>query len=240
MKRDRLLIFGHSSLHKRGLVTHLDPTSSSATDGDTAIHPITLKTKYYTSSIDVWIDDSDDLDSWTMEYCGNEAREVRDVINGLVYCSDVKDFDSLEKELGKVRRVVDVLDEETEGDEEEKEDEGWGGLKVCVLFGGVKEDFEDYEDVCLANGWECIQLDDKRDFNEFKERVGPMRFKEVVESHGWADNDAGESEADDEDAEDFDLIQMVDMLKKEKDRLASLPDHEREEAAKKFIESLSL
>lgn len=146
------------------------------------IHPITLKTKYFETEIDLWIDETDDFETWSEEFITDEAKEARDVINGLVLVFKFEEgFEIIEKKVESLGKLIDKFHQ----DNEDSEDGRWGGLIVAVGMGDVnEEDRLKFEDLFVDYGIEmvCFQQQGK---NEFGEVLGKERVRQIIECHEW-------------------------------------------------------
>lgn len=226
--KDRILIIGPTDVAKHRLLPLIDD-SVDCEEG--AIHNLLLKTKYYTTELDAWIDDVEDWNEWTQIFQSDEAKEIRDVIRGVVICFPFSyGVDKLDKVIDLVQKFVDTL----KIDEEEFQ---WQGLMCCVGFGGIDtlEQFEEFEDICLSKGWECVDFEPK-DESLKSENLGPQRFRQVVETNSWTNMDMITREGNHE----MDLDHLVAAVKDAKDHISSLPTDQRHQHAIDFIQSLNL
>lgn len=222
--KDRLLIIGAPALPKHSLLEHIAPGTY---DKDSQIHQLTLKTKYYTQELTVWIDDVDNWKDWTELFQSEEAEPARDVLNGVVVCFSFKDgLESLRTLLSTVESFINLLKAE--------EDEPWNGVMCCVGFGGC-DSFEDYEDVCLQSYWECVDIETTQEWNEFKEPLGKLRLKQCVESNEW-----GTALEPEEATEGVELETLVKQLQHAREEIGQLPEEERHQRAVELIQSLNL
>lgn len=157
-----------------------------------------VSTKYFSTNVNVLVDEYPEkrqradgatvtvaekaaaLDLWAREFMADDMTELRDALDGVVFCLDVVDG------LVHLERCLDVL--ESMRDVLTPEDAyAWPGFIVVVVSGAVKDEdaFVALEDLAIARGLECVDLNDSG-YNEYKERVGRDRLKEVFESHEWS------------------------------------------------------
>jgi hypothetical protein len=71
-------------------LTPLELTGSAPepTSGSTAglTHEWLLKTKYYTTTLPIWVDEISDVAEWRTAFTASEAREVITVLGAWIYC----------------------------------------------------------------------------------------------------------------------------------------------------------
>lgn len=226
-KMDRLLIIGPPHLNKNSLLPIIAPGEF----GDGAIHPLTITTKYYTARIDAWLDDVEDWEEWSTLFQSDEAQEVRDVLNGVILCFDFNEgVDSLKHVLNTLQPFIDRLKQSSE--------DSWDGVLCCVGFGSVS-DIDDFEDICLPLRWECLDIESKEEWNEYREPLGVLKLRQVIESHEWTTTDE-KTTGDEEKDTNTELTDLVSHLQEAKSHIGSLPMEERHQHALKFLESLNL
>jgi hypothetical protein len=218
--KDRLLIIGSPEINKHSLLPIVTPGEYN----DDSIQKLTLKTKYYTTDINVWIDHVNDWNGWSDLFQSDEAEEVRDVLNGVILCfSFHKGQDHLKEVLGSIQGFIDKL----KGD-----DFVWDGVMCCVGFGGT-DSFECFEDICLSSQWECVDIESKVERNEYSEPLGKLKFKQVVESNEWVATEEQTVEPS------MELDELIEKMRDAKSEIASLPERERHQRALDILRSLN-
>ncbi|KAK6455028.1 increased recombination centers protein 6 [Scheffersomyces xylosifermentans] len=179
----------------------LDRVPSSSHSG--LILKTSVTTKYYSLQLNLLIDEypenrsetvSDSerlqaLEKWYNEFVSDECEELREVLDGIIFCIDVQNdhIDYIEKCLeivGKIRH--NLSDRDSEYNE-------WSGFLAIV--GSIQDEkigderlFEIVEDTVISNGFEFIDLQ-KSGQNEYKEKTGKDRLVELLESHEWSHMD---------------------------------------------------
>ncbi|KAK4164951.1 hypothetical protein QBC43DRAFT_209604 [Cladorrhinum sp. PSN259] len=177
-------------------------------------HHLPLETRYYSASVPIWLDlISDEPEEWASSFLSEEAKEVLEVLGGIVIVFPVHGHDSRQK--GLLEQVGRVVREGLGGWE-------WGGVSLAIGVGteGVETEdgvVDDWEDLCAGCGmefvyWENTKKGEKGKRNEYGERVGIERVLEALESNDWDggkgyDDDGEEEEEEDEgrdeDEKDF-------------------------------------
>lgn len=197
-----------------------------------------VETKYFTLELSLLIDEfpedgrertcSDDekvdgFGKWYQEFASDECEELRNAVEGIVFCVDV------EGSLEYVEGVLDILDDirETLGD-------SWEGFIVVVGKNGkVEEKVEDVEDAVILHAMEFINFSESG-INQYKEKVGKDRLLEVFESHQWANLAMKKHDDYDQNKRDK-LAEMTEgLLDKEKDNEKDQYDNEQDEPQGKF------
>ncbi|CAH2353820.1 putative increased recombination centers protein 6 [[Candida] railenensis] len=115
------------------------------------------------------------LRSWGKEFTSDETKELRECLEGLVFCIDAakSTVDYIESSLEELSRIRSTLDEESV-------DGMWPGFLAVVS----PQDDNDIEDLSIAHGFEFISISSSG-VNEFKDKVGKERLKELFETHEW-------------------------------------------------------
>ncbi|CAK1361357.1 hypothetical protein CB0940_03257 [Cercospora beticola] len=174
-------------------------------DGSTAglTHEWNAETAYYKANVPIWIDEVSEIQSWKTEFVKAEAKEVVDEVGAWIYCfqrqADGKISPEVEEALKSIKEVVDqhslALDTTL--------------LAVAKPHGkqavsSATANQEEQEDLCMQYGFEYVDYS-ATGKNEYGEKVGFERLKEVLETNEWASGENDEVELDDLDftAEDF-------------------------------------
>jgi len=186
-----LLLLKGSTIHSDRLVlqltffpTELTGSAPEPVDGSTAglSHFWTLKTSYYTAELSFWIDEISDISRWKEEFLKPEAAEVVAAVGAWIFCFrrpvTTTDISAITETLAAVQEVV----QEHVGYE-------WDGVCIAVAMSQSKtpwleKSFEEWEDLCREKGFEYVDSETKGR-NEFGERVGVERVKEVMEANAW-------------------------------------------------------
>lgn len=156
------------------------------------VYNTSLETKYYSLKLNLLVEEYPEnrslaeekanklefLNAWLHEFLLDEFRELRDVLDGLVFTLDVTD------PIAQIERYIEVV-----VSIKEKLDEEQGSWHGFVAIVGVNEgDTEAVEDAVISAGLEFVHFDE-HGMNEFKEAVGKDRLKEIFETHEWSDMD---------------------------------------------------
>ncbi|RPA76389.1 hypothetical protein BJ508DRAFT_379482 [Ascobolus immersus RN42] len=130
----RLLILGAPKSGKltllKTLTGSLPPLATADASHAGLSHELRLKTNYYNLTVPVWIDelpaDAGELEKWAVEFLSEEAKEVREVLGGVVYVfREDRGVEEVVREVRVVGFVVRMPGRvEVKIDEEEGEEEG--------------------------------------------------------------------------------------------------------------------
>lgn len=139
------------------------------------------KNKYYNITYDLYIDEFESLDEWLSELHKQEYDELREVLSGIIIVSD---YQFQLQEGPEILRKINECN----------------GKDSFLIWCNIKEDAEQ-EDADRINtllieeqlntaiveisNWHC-----KRDVNEFDEKLGVPRIKEIIDTHQWKDCDS--------------------------------------------------
>jgi len=262
--KDRLLIIGPPKSGKLTLIKSLFGSLPSNIPMDEPhsglVHRVELSTKYFTTGIDLWIDEVNAIDNfkeWCDEFTSDEAREVRDVINGVVLCFkyDVG-LDGIEMMIDCLNKLVEKFKNDNHQCDEVEGEGEWNGMVIAVGFGDVDEDFKlQCEDLFLVQGGiEMCHFHDSGK-NEFGEIVGKERIRQIIECHDWEIEEFKDdvvikaTEDDDKDAkmvnllndEHIDLNKILEKLNTAKSEISKLSsDDAKRQYAQKIINDLGI
>jgi hypothetical protein len=117
------------------------------------------------------------LVKWYEEFSGKDCDELREVIDGLMFCIDLK-YDTLEY----VEQALDALDRIRESFGED-----WDGFFVVVSVNGMGKPpqfLDDLDDIIALSAMEYIDFD-ATGVNEFSEKLGKERLLEIFQNHDW-------------------------------------------------------
>ncbi|KAK4114625.1 hypothetical protein N656DRAFT_705344 [Canariomyces notabilis] len=176
--------------------TPLGPSASLA--GTT--HPFPLTTQYYTATVPVWLDLISSPAEWAASFLAPEAKEVLDVLGGVVVVLPLppapsSSFSRREKARALVEHVGRLVKEGLGGWD-------WDGvgLVIGVTEGGQMdldgEGLDEWEDLCAECGMEFVYLsrsnsrtaaaNEDPERNEFGEKMGLARVREALEANDWS------------------------------------------------------
>ncbi|KAL7665284.1 Increased recombination centers protein 6 [[Candida] zeylanoides] len=203
------------------------------------ILPFALDTKYYHVDGKLFVDEFDAAAEWSAEFLADDMRELRDVLEGFVLCVDTANGAALES-VEMAASIRSRLDAESDGE--------WRGFVVVVGTVGSAE----AEDAAAAHGFEFVALSDAGR-NEYRDKIGVDRLREVFEAHPWR----GAARAERPDAYEqrqrrsvesqleplltdrvVDLDAVLAKLQVAKRDIAAMDDHQKEARARAVIDDL--
>jgi len=161
-------------------------------------HEWLLETKYYTTTLPIWIDEITDVSEWRTAFTAPEAREVITALGAWIYCfrKPVNETD-LSTIKDTMQAVADAIERAC----------GFSGDQVCLAVAMPQTTTpyldmpnEDWEDICTDAGFEYVDFENTGK-NEFGEKVGVHRVRESLEACEWESAegiDFGEDEDDEE------------------------------------------
>lgn len=131
-------------------------------------HSLSLSTAYYKADVPVWLDLVSDSAEWADSFLSDEAREVLDVLGGVVVVFSLPrpgggagEAEEKEEEARELIRCVGRVVREGLGGWE------WDGVRLVVGVGDVDlgaegaEVLDRWEDVCSEWGLEFVHLSTK-------------------------------------------------------------------------------
>lgn len=192
------------------------------------IYNCELSTRYFQVSLKLLVEEfpeerkedyevSDALKKWFAEFSKPDFAELRDALDGVVYCLSMDaDTQSYDEQFETLSHIKDSLGEEA----------------FFVVVGASQTDIdlsiaESIEDEAIVNGFEFVDAT-KNGTNEYNEKLGLARVKEIFEAHSWSDMD--KSELADETYQSHKRGKMGDMTR------ALLDENENEESVKNEAE----
>lgn len=139
--------------------------------GDRIVKNLAWKTKYYSVGYDLYIDDYEQFGNWFQELNGKEFSELREVIAVLVIVDEYKSETRLNTAGFQDSSVVWVntdpqLDQEN--------------------VNGINDKLIQSQD----NNVELVNLHSSEETNEYGEKIGIPRFREIVDTCPWRNCDA--------------------------------------------------
>ena len=156
----------------------------------------TLANKYYSYFLNLFVDEYIERDKdvsrdgqedikleclhkWYKEFSSDALREVRDVLNGLIFCVNIDEdsseyFEECLKIVSSIRDLLaaDRLD--------------WDGFTVIMGKSITGNSDDVFVDTSLGYGIEFLNLSQAGE-NEYRDRVGIDRLMEIMETHEWQD-----------------------------------------------------
>ncbi|ODV78157.1 uncharacterized protein CANTADRAFT_91584 [Suhomyces tanzawaensis NRRL Y-17324] len=211
-----------------------------------------LNTKYYTTKLNLLIDEFPDersvsvleadalsaLRNWYSEFISDEYEEIREVLEGLIFCIDPKTLHAhIEESLKVVEQIRDSIED---------------GF-VCILATSERDE-EELEDLVISFGFEFVNFS-QLGKNEFHESIGKDRVLEILQSHEWTNrvlvHDYEQNKRDKADEmtrgllddrednhNDMDLDEIFGKLRLAKDNVQNVAPEKREEYVNKIIEEV--
>ncbi|KAK8096979.1 hypothetical protein PG999_012923 [Apiospora kogelbergensis] len=159
------------------------PETASTTLAGTS-HTLDLKTAYYTASVPIWLDLIADPSEWSASFLSAEAKEVLEVLGGLVVVFPLptkpgSDSDEAKSARELIEHVGKVVQKGLGG-------WAWDGVGLCVGVGEI-DDVDEWDGCAAACGLEFVQVRAKGSGarNEFGEKTGISRAKEALEANEW-------------------------------------------------------
>jgi hypothetical protein len=172
-----------------------EPVSGSAAG---LTHEWLLETKYYTTTLPIWVDEITDVAEWRTAFTAPEAREVITALGAWIYCfrKPVTQTD-LSTVKDTMQAIADAIERAC----------GFSGDQVCLAVAMPQSTTpyldmpsEEWEDICTETGFEYVDFE-KTGKNEFGEKVGVQRVRESLEACEW-DSAEGLDLGDDEDGDE--------------------------------------
>ncbi|OAA53857.1 alpha-/gamma-adaptin-binding protein p34 [Cordyceps fumosorosea ARSEF 2679] len=184
--------------HLSRIIHDITGSVPTPTEGSLAgtTHQLPLKTKYYTTTVPVWLDLIDSPSEWASSFLSPEASEVLGVLGGLLLVFSIPDGTTqTESTRQLIQNVGKVVHDGLGGWE-------WDGVKLAVGVGSAL-DVDDWDELCAEAGLEFVQVgggDDSDKLQQFGEKAGIPRVKEALEANEWDLGSADEPHPDEEHA----------------------------------------
>ncbi|KAK6198928.1 increased recombination centers protein 6 [Scheffersomyces amazonensis] len=154
-----------------------------------------VSTKYYSVNLNILVDEYPEirneqeeeysvehklrsLKKWKDEFLSDECSELRDVLDGFIYCISLDD-----NTINDISDSIEIINEIRNGIVGDRD---WNGF-IAIVGTSTKDKNdlnEDVEDLVILNGYEYIDFD-KSGRNEYHETVGKDRIVEIVQSNEW-------------------------------------------------------
>ncbi|RUS23389.1 hypothetical protein BC937DRAFT_92507 [Endogone sp. FLAS-F59071] len=252
--KNKILTIGRRGIGKLTLIKKIlnacsSPIPSSPSPTDSAGHAglsvnWRIDNKYYSADVQFWIDETADGDvgAEAMRQYEDEASGIGDVVDAVVFVfrkdqpETFKDLEQwvpfMQKHEPAIALCVGVSRELSEDESGAKT----GKEKTHRTTSEEREDkAEDYEDWCLENGFEYIDLDEKeaadeisRDEDSGTEQVGLARVLEALQSNMW-DGMTRKAVA----SEDTDRLQQMQYEQGEKEEKEVVVEEDEEDEEQK-------
>lgn len=177
----------------------LDFSSVDSKSHSGLIFKTDLSTKYYSLKLNLLVDEYpqhrdslecdleeeeevkiNELKAWRKEFLSDGYRELREAIDGLIFCVRIDQVSSkhIEESLHVFSDVRDKL----------IEDRGDGLFSVVVGNSNTRKINEEVEDLVIPFGFEYINLFEKGE-DEFRVKIGQDRLLEIIETNEWSQMD---------------------------------------------------
>ncbi|SCW02929.1 LAFE_0F17392g1_1 [Lachancea fermentati] len=227
MPRNKVLLAFPKGLQiKSDILSSIFPSSK---DIDcSVVRGVVWETKYYSVSIDLYVDEFDDLEKWLADLRGDDCIELRQALAGLIITLPIQDglpkksLNSYIEEIGQQDDYFTILMnlESTQDNtswEEEKDEFALSGVE---LIGYLEEGL-----------------------NEFGERLGIGRIREILDTHDWQEIHTSEdyttyeiTKSSEEGCDDLDLAKIIKKLEAAKLKYSTM---KTEEEAKAFAQDIA-
>lgn len=260
MDHNNVLVLGAPGTGKIRLAQFItkDYDTSTLTDKTHSglVYNGVLLTKYFTLKINLLIEEfphdrtdptlhpSKCLKDWYQEFLTDEMADLRDVIEGVVFTFNMDDYEAelLDEQLRLMGELKDLLEEND-------------AFFVVMGISTAEIDqnvLEDIEDQVIMNGFEFVNYNESGT-NEFNEKTGRDRLREVFETHEWSQRKdpslteeqymehkqekmllMTESLLPNEESEELPLDVLLKKLQLEKSKVAEMDENDR----KAYVDSL--
>ncbi|KAM3473552.1 hypothetical protein MY8738_008314 [Beauveria namnaoensis] len=191
-------------------VIHDISGSSPITTEDTLAgitHDLPLKTKYYATTVPIWLDLIDSPSEWASSFLSTEASEVLAVLGSLILVFSIPNSTAAAAAADSTRQLIrqvgKVVHDGLGG-------WAWDGVKLAVGVGSAL-DVDEWDELCAEAGLEFVQVGGGEDkLQQFGEKSGIPRVKEALEANEWDLASADEPPLDDEVANKHILDDALD------------------------------
>ncbi|CCF60092.1 hypothetical protein KAFR_0J00240 [Kazachstania africana CBS 2517] len=143
---------------------------------DNIIKHIQWETKYYRAELDLYVDQYDTLSEWIKELLSEESTPLLEVLAGVIVIDDA----DITEHKGKFDQISTKIHDDS-------------FLLRCIN----SEKIQDSQDEVLNDVLETVHLGSLGTVNEFGEKLGIERIKEILDTHAW-DQDVVELLQDDQ------------------------------------------
>ncbi|KAG0240064.1 hypothetical protein BGW41_007229 [Actinomortierella wolfii] len=170
-------------------------TSRSKLDHSGVTIPWTIDTKYYTVKVDFWIDETDPKGRRELERMINagDLDEIGAVVEAVVFCfskNDPSTFHDIKPWVHFVERMEPAITLCVATDAPKQSESDAGATEKAEIPDEdedptVDEEVTDYDDWCLSNGFEYVDLQEDTEGLGADEHVGLDRVLEALAAHMW-------------------------------------------------------
>lgn len=117
------------------------------------MHDWSITTKYYSTTVTLWLDEVTNPSAWVSDFLSDEAAEVITALGGWVYCfrkpATRDEFDAVKSNLAQFAAVSEKLDE------------------GCCLAVALRQpvvpsltiETDEWDDLCIDHGFEFVDLE---------------------------------------------------------------------------------
>ena len=230
----------------------LDSSTVSSKSHSGLVYQHAIETKYFKAMINLLIEEypetrdfpptERDLAAFVDEIGKPEYQDLRDDLDGILFTIDLKTAADTARDTQKLRLKQFERIRALFGDQE---------LFYAVVGNAhnlAAETVERLEDEIMQYGFEFVDTN-ASGINEFREKLGPDRLVEILESHEWTDIDSGPAAANllSEDvarmAESLlegqvSFDELLVKIRAERERVKNLDPEEKERAVRDIVEDL--
>lgn len=117
-------------------------------------HNLPLKTKYYATTVPIWLDLIESPSAWTSSFLSPEASEVLGVLGALILVFSIPDSSSspdVKRDL--IQHVGKLVHDGLGG-------WSWDGVKLAIGVGSASssDDVDEWDELCAEAGLEFVQV----------------------------------------------------------------------------------
>ncbi|CAG8495235.1 5089_t:CDS:2 [Acaulospora morrowiae] len=196
--RNKILVLGRRNVGKLSIIKQilsssnqrideiiLDQNNENGETSDNANHagmkiPWKIITKYYTANVEFWVDETvhkSQLDSEVIDGYENEENGIGKVVDAILFIfkkNEPSTFDDIQAYLPFIQKYEPSITLAV-------------GTGRNIQHDTIDAENDPFEDWCIENGFEYVDLDMKKRDDEIAERVGIERILEALQSHMWED-----------------------------------------------------
>uniref|UniRef100_A0A0L0P337 Increased recombination centers protein 6 n=1 Tax=Candidozyma auris TaxID=498019 RepID=A0A0L0P337_CANAR len=235
----------------------VDTTSIPKESHSGLIYRCELNTKYYKTLVNLLIEECPEerpsdtdkfiegLNQWYKGFVSEEYVELRKALDGVIFTMNSNSVLVLDWEMimDQYTRIKESLDERI-----------FSVVMVAALDAPNDALLEQYEDGCIQRGIEFV-YEGHEGTNEYKEKLGMERIKEILQTHTWSQTTSSTSEEYDkhkldridnmtkgllqpDDGEEMPLDKIMEKLRLEKSKVEKMKPENKESYVKLVIEDL--
>ncbi len=114
-------------------------------------HDLPIKTKYYTTTVPIWLDLIESPSEWASSFLSTDASEVLAVLGGLILIFSIPDSNcSTDATRQLIQHVGKVVHDGLGG-------WSWDGVKLAVGVGAASN-VDEWDELCAEAGLEFVQV----------------------------------------------------------------------------------